>query len=191
MAGGALPGHELRRRVSQLTGYTRPVSDGSLYPAISRLTEAGLLERRADPGAGPARYVLSLTGAGRTELLKRLRKPADHEITDFTRFFTILASNSAICRTPDGGCSTFRGASSPQARNGRTAARCTRCTPSSVARLPRPGLCPSRRSSYACSVRTSNASAWRRTADCSGTRPATTWTQLHIAQRGRGHGSTS
>ncbi len=54
----------LRRRVSQLTGYTRPVSDGSLYPAINRLTKAGLLERRADPGAGPARYVLSLTGAG-------------------------------------------------------------------------------------------------------------------------------
>ncbi|MER5213054.1 AMP-binding protein [Streptomyces sp. NPDC002838] len=35
------------------------------------------------------------------------------------------------------------------------------------------------------------APAWRRTADCSGTRPATTWTQLHMAQRGRGHGSTS
>lgn len=91
LAEGSLPGHELRRRVSQLTGYTRPVSDGSLYPAINRLAKAGLLERRADPGAGAARYVLSLTGAGRTELLKRLRKPADHEITDFTRFFTILA----------------------------------------------------------------------------------------------------
>ena len=39
--------------------------------------------------------------------------------------------------------------------------------------------------------RTSNASAWRRTADCSGIRPATTWTQLHMAQRGRGDGGTS
>ena len=37
------------------------------------------------------RYMLSLTEAGRTELLQRLREPADHEITDFTRFFTILA----------------------------------------------------------------------------------------------------
>jgi len=91
LAESSLPGHELRRRVSQLTGYTRPVSDGSLYPAINRLAKAGLLERRADPGAGAARYVLSLTYAGRTELLKRLRKPADHEITDFTRFFTVLA----------------------------------------------------------------------------------------------------
>src|ERR1044071_1498254 len=76
LAEGPLPGHELRRRVSELTGYTRPVSDGSLYPAIKRLAAAGLLERRADPAAGAARYVLSVTDAGRTELLKRLRTPA-------------------------------------------------------------------------------------------------------------------
>lgn len=49
LAEGPLPGHELRRRVSQLTGYTRPVSDGSLYPAINRLAKADLLDRRADP----------------------------------------------------------------------------------------------------------------------------------------------
>jgi DNA-binding PadR family transcriptional regulator len=91
LAEALMPGHELRRRVSQLTGYTRPVSDGSLYPAINRLTKAGLIERRADPAAGPARYVLSLTAAGRREMLQRLREPADHEITDFTRFYVVLA----------------------------------------------------------------------------------------------------
>jgi DNA-binding PadR family transcriptional regulator len=91
LAEGPLPGHELRRRTSQLTGYTRPVSDGSLYPAINRLTRAGLIERRADPEAGAARYVLSLTAAGRAEMLQRLREPADHEITDFTRFYILLA----------------------------------------------------------------------------------------------------
>ena len=95
LAEGSLPGHELRRRVSQLTGYTRPVSDGSLYPAINRLAKAGLLDRRADPAAGAARYALSLTGPGRAELLQRLREPADHEITDFTRF-TILAFLSQL-----------------------------------------------------------------------------------------------
>jgi DNA-binding PadR family transcriptional regulator len=68
-----------------------PVSDGSLYPAINRLTRAGLIERRADPAAGAARYVLSLTAAGRAEMLQRLRRPADHEITDFTRFYVVLA----------------------------------------------------------------------------------------------------
>ena len=96
LAEGPLPGHELRRRVSQLTGYTRPVSDGTLYPAINRLSKAGLLERRADPRAGGARYLLTLTEAGRADMLDRLRQPADHEITDQTRFATILSFLSLL-----------------------------------------------------------------------------------------------
>ena len=100
LAEGPLPGHELRRRVSDLTGHARPVSDGSLYPAINRLAKAGLLERRADPRAGAGRYMLSLTEAGRAEMLERLRKPADHEITDFTRFYTVL---SFLSHLPDVG----------------------------------------------------------------------------------------
>ena len=100
LAEGPLPGHELRRRVSDLTGYAHPVSDGSLYPAINRLAKAGLLERRADPRAGAGRYMLSLTEAGRAEMLERLRKPADHEITDFTRFYTVL---SFLSHLPDVG----------------------------------------------------------------------------------------
>jgi DNA-binding PadR family transcriptional regulator len=91
-----LPGHELRRRVSELMGYTRPMSDGSLYPAIKRLAAAGLLDRRADPAAGAARYMLSVTATGRADLLRRLRTPADHEISDFTRFFTVLAFLSLL-----------------------------------------------------------------------------------------------
>jgi DNA-binding PadR family transcriptional regulator len=96
LAERPLPGHELRRRVSELMGYTRPVSDGSLYPAIKRLAAAGLLERRADPAGGAARYILNVTAAGRADLLKRLRAPADHEISDFTRFFTVLAFLSLL-----------------------------------------------------------------------------------------------
>ncbi|WP_405995411.1 PadR family transcriptional regulator [Streptomyces sp. NBC_00986] len=98
LAESPLPGHELRRRVSDLTGYTRPVSDGTLYPAINRLAKAGLLERQADPRAGAGRYMLSLTEAGRADMLERLRKPADHEITDFTRFYTVL---SFLSHLPD------------------------------------------------------------------------------------------
>lgn len=96
LAEGPCPGHLLRRRVSQLTGYTRPVSDGSLYPAINRLAASGQLERRPDPAGGPGRYVLSLTNAGRAALLERLRTPAEHEITDFTRFFTVLTFLSQL-----------------------------------------------------------------------------------------------
>jgi DNA-binding PadR family transcriptional regulator len=77
-------------------GYTRPVSDGSLYPAINRLARAGQLERRADPAAGPGRYTLSVTDAGRADLLDRLRSPAEHDITDFTRFFVVLTFLSQL-----------------------------------------------------------------------------------------------
>lgn len=101
LAQGPLPGHELRRRIGHLIGYSRPVSDGSLYPAINRLAKAGLLERRDNPAAGPARYTLRLTRAGRAEMLKRLRKPADHEITDFTRFAVILAFLSHLPDTSE------------------------------------------------------------------------------------------
>src|SRR5215212_11063212 len=92
LAEGPLHGYELRRRVAQLTGYTRPVSDGSLYPAINRMVRDGWLTRHAEPGKAAARrQVLQLTEAGRSELLRRLRKPAEVEITDLTRFLTILA----------------------------------------------------------------------------------------------------
>jgi hypothetical protein len=73
-------------------GWTVEGQAGAGYEAVEGVWPVlKSFESVAEPGAGPARYVLSLTGAGRTELLKRLRKPADHEITDFTRFFTILA----------------------------------------------------------------------------------------------------
>ena len=96
LAEGPLPGHELRRRITHLTGYSRPVSDGTLYPAINRLTKAGLIERRPAPEAGGGRYVLNLTTAGREDMLRRLREPAEHEITDFSRWFVILAFLSLL-----------------------------------------------------------------------------------------------
>ena len=65
LAEGPLPGHELRRRITHLTGYSRPVSDGTLYPAINRLTKAGLIERRPAPGGG-RRPVRAEPDRGRT-----------------------------------------------------------------------------------------------------------------------------
>ncbi|WP_078606991.1 helix-turn-helix transcriptional regulator [Streptomyces flavidovirens] len=92
LAEGPLHGYQLRRRIAHLTGHTRPVSDGSLYPAINRLVKAGLLDRRIEPGAAAAqRHTLTLTAAGGAELLRRLREPDDLEVSDSTRYFTILA----------------------------------------------------------------------------------------------------
>ncbi|GAA2805523.1 PadR family transcriptional regulator [Streptomyces showdoensis] len=94
-----LHGYELKERIQGLSGHVRPVSDGALYPAITRLTRNGLVESRTEPGAGAApRRTLSLTEAGRTELFARLRAPKDIEISDGQRFFTLL---SFLGRLPD------------------------------------------------------------------------------------------
>lgn len=87
-----LHGYELRKRITALTGHVRPVAESTLYPAIKRLEKAGLLARETMPGAVAApRHVLSLTDEGRTELLRRLAEPAQGEITDENRWFTLLA----------------------------------------------------------------------------------------------------
>ena len=92
LAEGPLHGYELRRKVAQLSGYARPVSDGTLYPAISRLVRAGFLDQRAEKGKAAARRnVLSLTEPGRAHLGKLLRGASGVEITDFARFATVLA----------------------------------------------------------------------------------------------------
>ncbi|MES9539273.1 EamA family transporter [Actinomadura sp. NPDC000600] len=84
--------YELRRRITLLMGHARPVSDGSLYPALQRMRRRGLLAGRTEPGeGGPARQVFTLTGAGRTELLRRLTGPDDLEISDRNRYFVLLA----------------------------------------------------------------------------------------------------
>ncbi|WP_395297962.1 PadR family transcriptional regulator [Kitasatospora hibisci] len=85
-----LHGYELKSRITGLTGHVRPVSDGALYPAITRLEKAGLLVRHSEPGSGgAARQVLELTAEGRAELERRLSDPEEVEISDQIRFFTV------------------------------------------------------------------------------------------------------
>ncbi|MER5480152.1 PadR family transcriptional regulator [Streptomyces sp. NPDC002734] len=102
LAEEPLHGYQLRHHIAQLSGHARPVSDGSLYPAINRLVNAGLLARQTEPGVSAARrHTLSLTDAGRYELLRRLRDANGLNITDSTRYFTILAFLSHLPDTAD------------------------------------------------------------------------------------------
>ncbi|WP_285576000.1 helix-turn-helix transcriptional regulator [Actinoallomurus iriomotensis] len=88
----ALHAYELRRRISALMGHVRPVSDGSLYPALHRLRRQELVTRRAEPGSGgPPRQVFELTDAGRAELRRRLERPDELEISDRNKYFVLLA----------------------------------------------------------------------------------------------------
>lgn len=92
LAEEPLHGYELKERIKALQGHVRPVSDGALYPAITRLVTAGKLSQHTEEGTSAApRRVLSLTEAGRADLLQRLRHPKQVEITDQVRFNTLLA----------------------------------------------------------------------------------------------------
>ncbi|MEU6378103.1 PadR family transcriptional regulator [Streptomyces sp. NPDC046909] len=91
LAEEPLHGYELKERIKALSGHVRPVSDGALYPAITRLLKAGKLDEHTEPGASAApRRTLSLTDEGREDLLERLRHPKPVEITDQVRFNTVL-----------------------------------------------------------------------------------------------------
>ncbi|MBV1855496.1 PadR family transcriptional regulator [Catellatospora tritici] len=99
LAEQPLHGYELRTRIAHLVGHARPISDGTLYPAINRLEQAGLLTRRREAGPAAAqRHTLELTDAGRAELTRRLTHPADLDLSDSTRFFALLAF---LGRLPD------------------------------------------------------------------------------------------
>ncbi|MFC0547856.1 PadR family transcriptional regulator [Kutzneria chonburiensis] len=89
LAAGPAHGYELRLRIPEITGHGRPVADGTLYPAIKRLTAAGLLSRQARPGRVAApRQVLTLTSAGQVELTRRL---ALVDVADDPTWLTALA----------------------------------------------------------------------------------------------------
>ncbi|WP_324653291.1 PadR family transcriptional regulator [Georgenia sp. H159] len=105
---GATPmhGYELRRQLSAQLGAFRTLSYGSLYPALRRLTAAGLITQ-ADGGALPhalagrrARIVYELTDAGRTRLAQTLAtaEPTAWDDETFDVRFTLFGTTDARTR---------------------------------------------------------------------------------------------
>jgi DNA-binding PadR family transcriptional regulator len=75
LAEGEAHGWSIIKRIGALTdGQTRP-SSGSLYLAMMRLEDRGLLEETDGPAesSGPARRYYRLTGAGRRRLASETR----------------------------------------------------------------------------------------------------------------------
>lgn len=88
---GRLHGYELRKRLAALTGHVRPLSDGTLYPAIKRLVDGELVVKNLEAGTAAPRHMLELTEAGRAKLLRVLAEPDDVFITDENHWFCLLA----------------------------------------------------------------------------------------------------
>ena len=97
LAEGPLHGYDLRQRMERLQGSTKPMSDGTLYPAIDRLERSGYVTRTEQAGARAAtRHTLEISDLGHEVLLRRLRTASGGEITDLRRFHVILAFLSLL-----------------------------------------------------------------------------------------------
>lgn len=71
-----LTGYDLVRRMRRPIGYYWTAQQSQIYPELTRLTEAGLIEHEAEPGPGPRqRKTHRLTAAGRDELAAWLVSP--------------------------------------------------------------------------------------------------------------------
>ncbi|WP_454086288.1 PadR family transcriptional regulator [Georgenia sp. Marseille-Q6866] len=106
LGSAPMHGYELRRQLSAQLGAFRTLSYGSLYPALRRLTEAGLIAEAPTaslphPLAGRrGRIVYELTAAGRERLAATLATadPAAWEDEAFDVRFTLFATTDARTR---------------------------------------------------------------------------------------------
>lgn len=73
---GPLTGYDLVRRMGRPIGYYWTAQQSQIYPELTRLTDAGLIEHEAESGPGPRqRKTHRLTPAGRDELAAWLVRP--------------------------------------------------------------------------------------------------------------------
>ena len=82
LAEGPLHGYGIRQRVEARTGGEVRLGSGTLYEAVHRLLEQGILDVVAPPvdeppAGGPPRRFYALTEAGRLALTDELRRMAD------------------------------------------------------------------------------------------------------------------
>ena len=71
LTGRTNGGLEVSDGITHLTGYSRPVSDGTLYPVLYRLERAGFVAIRWEtPQRGVPRKYYRLTEAGQAELVR-------------------------------------------------------------------------------------------------------------------------
>ncbi len=106
LAGAPMHGYELRRQLSAQLGAFRTLSYGSLYPALRRLTDAGLIAQ-ADGDTLPhalagkrGRIVYQLTDQGRERLAATLAtaEPTAWDDEAFDVRFTLFATTDARTR---------------------------------------------------------------------------------------------
>jgi transcriptional regulator len=86
---GPLHGYRIARRIEQISGNQLAMNQGTLYPALLKLEDAGWISSRwGESESGRRVKVYALTRAGRGRL--RIEEAAWHEATGIVaRFFKI------------------------------------------------------------------------------------------------------
>ncbi len=69
-------GYDIKRLVDDSTRFFWAASYGQIYPELGRLSQAGLIAGKPDPGSSRRRTEFSLTDAGRAELDRWLAEPS-------------------------------------------------------------------------------------------------------------------
>ncbi|WDR06328.1 PadR family transcriptional regulator [Devosia rhodophyticola] len=102
---GDATGYEIRRlSVEGECAYFVEASFGSIYPALAKLDEEGLVTSRIEPQEGkPSRKVYSITDAGRAEFVQALQGPLEDDVFRspfllFARFAHLLPADLVEAR---------------------------------------------------------------------------------------------
>ena len=75
-----MSGYDIKKRVQTVLGAVANASYGTLYPALHKLLDEGLVEMREVPQQSrPSKKVYDITQTGRQELLSWLREPPTEE----------------------------------------------------------------------------------------------------------------
>ncbi len=92
-------GYELRKRLSESVGTMRRLSFGSLYPALHRLEEAGLITAEASPvkPGRRAHITYAITEAGRAHLTESLEH-VDSDDESFAVALGLMSQASPAAR---------------------------------------------------------------------------------------------
>jgi PadR family transcriptional regulator, regulatory protein AphA len=92
---GDATGYEIKKQFEEGgIGHFAEASFGSIYPALSRLTDEGLVSVREEPqDKRPDRKVYSITDAGRTRFLETLNRPVQEDRNRSAFAFAMLFSH--------------------------------------------------------------------------------------------------
>ncbi len=86
---GKSHGYDLKLKLSNLLGYHKPISDGSLYPALARMKKKNYI-REVTTEEVTKKKAVEITVEGSDFFYRKLQEPTAVDITDRNRFYVYL-----------------------------------------------------------------------------------------------------